>query len=686
MMKKLFFAGALHKNAGAVSGWPCNLCTLLLFWSALWFCLNPKAYAQFNGEGAWSGDERVQVRLLSSVSEVNGEFWLGVHFNLKKDWHIYWKNPGDSGLPTEFKWDVEGDSKIIELLWPKPSKFILEPLVNFGYSGDFIIPVKALSGKDGFSTRLNIAWLACKLECIPGETSIAIKVPGARKSKEVESLSIAFANALKNLPISHEPIVGIDDRSTWRLDFQGFTFNGSPSFFPDRPDQVANDLPSQWDGRWLTLPKSKKALKENLSSLTGLIISGESEPAFAVKVNFKLASNDFLQNLILLFFAFLGGIILNLMPCVFPVLAIKALGIVQTKNQSSLERVSKAFFYMLGIIVSFWLLAGVLLVLRQAGAQLGWGFQLQSPLFVACLALLLFGFALNLLGVFELSGKFMGWGQDLATHEGKLGDFFSGFLTVLVSTPCSAPFMAGALGAAILQPGILSVLLFTSMGLGLGMPYCLIILNPAIHSIMPKPGQWMVSLREFLAFPLFLTVVWLVWIYCKIRGIDSVLEICGLGISFYFAIWSLKQDRVKARFLLRLVAGIIFFASLLKIGSESSSLDKDMWIPFSSERIASDLQSKQKVFIDFTAAWCLSCQVNDKIVLQSSRFLEIVKKQNIKIYKADWTTYDPAITEALRTYGRAGVPLYVYYKSGDKEPIILPQILSVSALEKLFSE
>jgi thiol:disulfide interchange protein DsbD len=386
--------------------------------------------------------------------------------------------------------------------------------------------------------------------------------------------------------------------------------------------------------------------------------------------------------------AFLGGIILNLMPCVFPVLFLKGLALVQSSGEERGRLRSHGLVYTLGILVSFWIIVGVLLGLRAGGAQAGWGFQLQSPVFIAVLALGLFFFALSLAGQFELGLSLTSVGGELAQKQGFAGSFFTGVLATIVATPCTAPLMGAAIGFALAQPAGVTFAVFTALGLGLATPYLLLSFQPAWTRILPRPGRWMETLKQLTAVPLFLTVIWLAWLFGRLyspsSSLDHMAYLLGGFLLVAIAGWALA--RWPARWG-SAIAAVVLGALAVAMSLYSPKDTTLVWQPYSQQALDQARAAGHPVFIDFTAAWCLSCQVNERLVLRSADVQRQLADHKLTLLKADWTQYDPEITKELASLNRSGVPTYVIYPSNQTTPAdVLPELLTkdlvLSAIER----
>lgn len=386
-------------------------------------------------------------------------------------------------------------------------------------------------------------------------------------------------------------------------------------------------------------------------------------------------------------FALIGGLILNLMPCVFPVLSLKAMQMTQMGEGHTSQARLHGFAYTAGVVLSFLVVASVLLLLRFFGDWVGWGFQLQSPYFVAALILLFFVMSLTMFGFVEFGQSLMGVGQGLTEKSGMTGSFFTGVLATVVATPCTAPFMGSAIGFALIQPAFVSLLVFAAMGLGLALPILLISLIPGLARSMPKPGNWMTTFRQLMAFPLFATALWLTWVLVEIKGTDALLTV-GLGLILVtMALWPAmsvqRNQKVSMAWFKRLSrAALVIFAFILIFDQREQ---QDLWHEYTPQLVEQSLADGKSVFIDITAAWCITCKANERVALSGDRFEQLVDTQGIVLVKADWTNPSPEVDALIAGFDRDGVPLYAYYDKGSPIPVILPQILTFSMIEALFN-
>ncbi|MEO8727389.1 MAG: protein-disulfide reductase DsbD domain-containing protein [Acidobacteriaceae bacterium] len=664
---------------------------------------------------------QLEVRLVSEQSAIRAgqDFWIGLDFELQPGWHVYWINPGDSGEPPKVRWTLPDGFNAGYFQWPKPERIRLASLVDYGYSNHVLLMLPMHAGaKAAKSADLlaNVHWLVCREICIPGKAQLGLTLP-IEKTAQVDAKQHALFEATRKEIPQNAPADWKASTQAAGNDFVLSVETGqrekTATFFPLVEQQIDNDaaqkLNANTRGFQLRLRKSE-GLAQMPATLQGLLILGSGESyVLDAPVSGALAAGgreNPVQSLWGFFgLAFLGGVILNLMPCVFPVLSLKVLGLTQVGQAEAKRARVHGLFYTLGILVSFWALVGVLLAVRAAGHQIGWGFQMQSPVFVVLLTALLFLLGLNLFGMFEIGTSVMGVGNSLATKSGYTGSFFTGVLATVVATPCTAPFMGAAIGFALTQSSVIAFLVFTSLALGLAAPYLVLSFEPRWARILPRPGEWMVKMKQALAFPLFGAAIWLVWVFGQQMGMDAAARLLGGLLLMAIAAWVFGSFRSKiardAIALLLLCAGLWLPISAGAEGSRVVSANTAQpaaagaleWESFSPEKLRQYRAESRPVLVDFTAAWCLSCQVNERAVFHSPEIRQKLRDSGVALMKADWTSYDPAITRALAEYGRSGVPFYVMYgraSSGSAEPLISTELLTpqamLEALEKLQGE
>jgi thiol:disulfide interchange protein DsbD len=656
--------------------------------------------------------------------------WVGLQLTHKPEWHTYWKNAGDSGLPTTLEWTLPPGVIAGDIAWPLPKKIPIGNLANYGYEGTVLLPVPLTITPDfkppltgnTLDVKLKASWLVCRQECIPEEGEFAIQIP-LKGSTAINAA--AFDAALKAQP---RPVMGsvggVLPDSQIQIDGKllRFSVQGLPvelrgktlDVFPETTEVIETAATPQqaWNGAEWTASIPLAAQRLNSPSVMPVVLAsngqgwraelkvlgewpkvtpgaGESSALEAArKANAAGAtpggppSGASLTLWAALLGALLGGLILNLMPCVFPVLAIKVVGFTRHADDQRAHRIS-GLAYTAGVITSFVALGALLLALRAAGESLGWGFQLQSPGVVAALAALFTLIGLNLAGLFEF-GSFLPSG--VATLQAKhpvVDSFLTGMLAVAVASPCTAPFMGASLGLAVGLPAGQALAVFAALGLGLALPYLAASFVPAVARALPRPGAWMDTFRRLMAFPMFATVVWLVWVLGQQTGIDGAGALLALLVSGAFVVWALTlQGRARTVFATLSIAG--FALLMLGIGpnvlkfvdSTPVSASSERWQPWSPGKVDQLVASGQTVFVDFTAAWCVTCQYNKKTTLGDAAVLADFAARNVQLLRADWTRRDPAITAALSALGRNGVPVYVLYQPGHP-PRVLSEILSV---------
>ncbi len=628
----------------------------------------------------------VTVSLVADVASLapGHDAGVGLRFEPERGWHVYWTNPGDSGEAPRLTWSLPAGFAATELSWPAPSRIPTGPLVNFGYDGAVVLPATLHVPRDlgpaPVEIRADAAWLVCNEdECIPGKSPLSLVLP-VEPTPRPSAAAALVASARARLPIappSGWQVSTTADGATLTLAVRGHSgaLEPSPAFFPFSREAIEHAAPQvvtrTSDGFRIALTRAPSS--PPVRSLDGVLeVDGRAYTIAAPLAAPGIA----LEPLVL---AFAGGLLLNLMPCVFPVLALKAFALVGLGAHDRRRARAHGIAYTAGVLVAFWVLAGALLAVRAGGAPLGWGFQLQSPAVVAGLAGLFFWLALMLLDVTTFGGSFMGIGNQLAAGGGHRGAFFTGVLATVVATPCSAPFMGTALGYALVQPPAIALGVFTALGLGLALPYLAITFVPALGARLPRPGRWMDVMKQLLAFPLLATVVWLAWVASLQSGPPAVAAMLAMLVLLGFAAWVGRQSSGRWA---RVVAATAVVAALAVAGSieradTSAQAGHAGWERYTTARLDELLAARRPVFVDFTAAWCVTCQVNERLVLAHPRVRERMRALGVVPVRADWTTPDPDITRALQQFGRDGVPLYVLYSGREDEPPrILPQLLT----------
>jgi thiol:disulfide interchange protein len=687
----------------------------LLLACASLFLAPARAQLQVVGDGG-PGPVKAQhltaelVSLAPSIAP-GGTLQVGLVLTLEEHWHVYWINAGDSGEPPKITWTLPEGITAGPMLFPIPSRLPLGPLMDFGYEDEVAFPVQltaASSLKPG-PTHIDakVTYLVCREVCIPGKAHLGLNlnvVPGATAAQPVGALGEALTLIPKPL-LSDAKLTITGGKTDFVLNLITGGRETNAEFYPADQDQIANAAPQQIeptsDGVRLRVRRSEdlKTLPAQLHGVlklsdteayevTAPVTPGEVAPSPNSKVAGSPATSS-VTTISAIGLAFVGGIILNLMPCVFPVLFLKGLALVQSSGQERKHLRSHGLVYTLGILVSFWIIVAVLLILRATGSQAGWGFQLQSPTFIAVLAAGLFFFALSLAGQFDLGLSLTSVGGGLAQKQGYTGSFFTGVLATIVATPCTAPLMGAAIGFALAQPAGVTFAVFTALGLGLATPYLLLSFQPAWTRILPRPGAWMEILKQLTAVPLFGTAIWLAWVYGNLhsgnsQGVDHLTRLLWCFLALAIAGWALGKWPANWK---SAIAALLIAAVGLAIPLYQPKDTTLVWAPYSQQTLDQARAAGHPVFIDFTAAWCLSCQVNERAVLKSADVQRQFSKNNVTLLKADWTQYDPEITKQLASVNRSGVPTYVIYpamknSSADVLPELLTKDIVLTALEK----
>ncbi len=657
----------------------------------------------------------------------SGEILAGITLDAKPGWHTYWRYPGDSGLPTEIKWTLPDGITAGAINWPRPERFSINGITNYGYEQPvtLTVPLRADATVQGAaSIAAHVSFLVCADICIPGEADLTAEIPIGQGTPSQQAVLDNFAKNKAALPkeIKTEAQFTVDSKRLAlavpiaalgplsKNDLTQITFFPYAGTIEDEAPQKLDVV----DGMLTLATKRSGALKQEPSTIEGVLAVGQTGPAFALKANAgtvpgfmpgaaslpitAIDSDVTLWEALL--FGIVGGLILNLMPCVFPILSLKVLSVVKSSGGARGAVLHHALAYTAGILLCFAGLGGGLLVLRASGEALGWGFQLQSPALVAILAYVMFAMGLSLSGVADFGVGLTGVGGGLSNRQGLLGSFFTGALATVVATPCTAPFMGAATGYALVAPAGAAIAVFLAVGFGLALPYLLIALVPGLARLLPKPGAWMMTLKQVFAFPLYATSAWLIWVLSQQTGSDGLLAalmglvVVGLGV---FILGKAEPDHGTLRWLRRsglaatALAGIwlvVMVGSSIPSRAQASSGDKNESAraeAYSPERLSAALDAHQPVFVNLTAAWCLTCLVNERVSLETDAVRTAFQNGNILYLKGDWTNQDPRITHLLKEFGRSGVPLYVYYDKSGK-PTVLPQLLTVSILLDQFNQ
>lgn len=679
--------------------------------------------AALAAESAAVTSPRVSATLLSSRDAVApGErVQLALVQIIAPGWHTYWQNPGDSGEATRIEWELPDGYRAGPIAWPAPKALPVEPLVNYGFEGTVLLPVEITvpeTAKPGerLSLKAKATWLVCEKICIPEEGVFALDLPVAAQPLADAAAEARVAAARASLPQKAEFRASLSAAGeALTLALPGLPADaGKVHFFPVPDTLIDHAAPQPMtrrsEGATLQLARSS-AFKIADSEIAGVVtfdqngtqralalsvavdpaLVGASASVSASRAVPRLPAPIEGADLTLwsaLAFAFLGGLILNLMPCVLPVLFIKALGFAQLAQASRLEAREQGLLFLAGVVATFLLLAGLVIGLGALGSSVGWGFQLQSPPLVIALAVVMTLIGFNLLGAFEIGTSAAGIGSGLASRGGRLGAFMTGALAVVVATPCTAPFMGAAIGFAVTQPPALGLSVFAALALGFATPVVALSFSPGLLALLPRPGRWMLVMKQAFAFPMFATAIWLIWVASVQAGPSGVLAALVAVLAAGFVVWLLGISRGTGR--LRPVPTLLAVLAMLGAGwfvaqsavpgagNEARAQDAQAWTP---QRVAA-LQAKgTPVFVNFTAAWCITCLANERVALSRQEVKDAFAKLGIVYLKADWTNRDAMIAQALAEHGRAGVPLYLFYPGRSAaQAEILPQLLTPDSL------
>ncbi len=691
----------------------------------------------------------------------------GLHMTLEPGWHVYWKNPGDAGLPVRLTWTMPPGFSVDSLQWPTPERIAVEPMMNYGYSEEVVLPfaihAPKSQGQGQITLKAKAKWLVCKDICLPEEADLSLTLawPGAMGSllptPHSKSLITRFQAELPLAQSDWQASASrVGDHVLLSLNSPaGLKTPDSLWFFPSQGDWMEHAAPESLSrsGGALTLKLKlfdpTAALPERLQGVVAArnsIAVGKPQTSFEIDiplldtqailpalstletttppdaseldpkagvtlpVSSAPVSGSAWELLLKLVLAFAGGLILNLMPCVLPVLSLKIFDFVQRAGHARLKVFMHGLTFTAGVLVSFWLLAGLLLILRQGGEQLGWGYQLQSPPFLVVLCALFFFFSLNLFGVFEMGYLFTRLGQRSEKGPGgHLASFMAGVTATVVATPCTAPFMGSAMGFAFTQSAAVALAIFTFVGLGMASPYLLLSGFPGLMRVLPKPGEWMEHLKQFMGFPLLATAIWLAWILGRQAGLDALIALLAVlllgGLSAWIlGKWAALHHEISTRIIAVSVALAIFIPAFVlvllfihnmpahsqngsPINKAGVGLHEIPWQPFRQTLLDSLVAQGQPVLLDFTADWCLSCKVNEKIALQDPKVVAKLRELGVAALRGDWTRSDGAITAALAGYGRQSVPVYVLYSGKSASDYrLLPEILSANIVLEALSQ
>jgi thiol:disulfide interchange protein len=685
--------------------------------SALALLVGLLCASEARAEGPPAPTDLVKAELAAETASISPDamVWVDLRLEIKPGWHIYWQNPGDSGLPTTIDWTLPSGFSAGNILWPVPEHFVQNGIGNYGYAGtaDLLVPItspKELAAGQTAMLEAEASWLVCADICIPGGSKLSLTLPvAAQPTAPDPAVAPLFAAARRHLPVPapFETRFASGARD-YRILVPSSALDGlrnpAGTFFPVDASLIdasaEPEVSRRTDGLEIALQKAAQTpgaqAAPSPATLDGVLsLRGEdgNERAFEVSANPVPTTPAeggvaWWQALLL---AFIGGVVLNAMPCVFPILSLKLLSLARQAHGRRSEQLSHGLAYTGGVLVSFAALGGALLVLRAGGQAVGWGFQLQSPIFVAVLAYLLFAMGLSLSGVVDFGASLAGTGGRLAGRSGLAGTFFAGVLATVVATPCTAPFMGAALGFALIAPAAVAIGIFLALGFGLAAPYLIATLIPGWQRILPKPGAWMDLVKQLLAFPLYGTVAWLIWVLIQEVGPgEGFGALLGL-VLVAFGVWIYGRSRLADPLGRRVGAGLaaagcaaaLFLAASVTaagpVATQAAAAPQDglAYEPFTTQRLAALEAEGKPVFVNLTASWCVTCLINERVALDSEAVRKAFAERGIVPLKGDWTSQNPEITRFLQQFGRSGVPLYLLY-TGRGEPVMLPQILTAS--------
>ena len=617
-----------------------------------------------------------RASLITNLQDSQQEsFYVGVRLEMQEGWHTYWENPGDSGSPFDAQWNVDQGIIVENVEWPTPVTIPYPPLMTFGYEGDVVFPFKVFRAIDSNLSKINLEFdfLICADICIPEKASLSLDLSTALPDSLVDE-------AVKSLPADFIQTQSVVEGDHLKIKFKSSQPVSNAYLFPREDNLFAYTSTQKWnrlseDTYEIAVP----ILNDEVGSFSGILRINDE--GFQVKEELESAPSMSLWQAIL--FALIGGLILNLMPCVFPVISLKVLSFVSMGGNDNTKIRNHALSFVGGVMSTFLSIAAALIIIRSTGSMIGWGYQLQSPIVVGILTLIMLGIGLILLTNINFAAGLTTLGSSVQSRNDYSGSFFTGVLAVVVASPCTAPFMGAAIGYALLQPSFATLPIFIALGLGFAGPYLLLALRPDWISALPKPGAWMETLKQFFAFPMIATALWLMWVFMVQTSGDALILLLILGLILAIAIWMIATFKGRWKWvgmLATFLAAIQMFNNLPENTSElAADSSAEQW----SLAIESDLQAQDQAYlINFTAAWCITCQTNEKTAFARDKVKEYLKNQDITYVKADWTNRNEDIAIGLARYERTGIPLYIFWKPGMPGSKILPAVLTEDILIK----
>jgi thiol:disulfide interchange protein DsbD len=627
------------------------------------------------------------------------ELLVGFKFTLNPGWHTYWENPGDAGEGASINWNLPNDVNASKILWPGPERIPVDPLMTFGYEEEVVLLTKIYTSETTtipVTLNAQVSWYTCKEICIPQEAEVSIPINLGNKTPSTSKGLLD--QTLKQMPVQFNGtyrVQELDDSYVLQGEFENVDQYDSMYFFPKDyglTNYTENQLYEINKDSFSLQIKASEIEIEN-KSFEGVVAVSKNEEITFIEINYPLETKDTSQEfniLTLIAFAFLGGLILNVMPCVFPILSIKILRFVEQSRDSTYKTLQQGLLFSLGVITSFLTIAALLITLKSGGESIGWGYQLQSPIVVSLLFYLFVVLGFIFMSNIVLGSSLARLSSISLNKSDSLESFLTGVLAVIVASPCTAPFMGSAIGFALLQPSFYSILIFLGLGIGFSLPYLILSAKPSLLSFLPKPGQWMETFKQFMAFPMWASALWLLWVLSNQVNNQEVIQVLLGALLITTGLWLIEKNNSEkdwVRWLMRLPFLLLFIFSLWLIPTSYSDLDepKQKQLAYTPQ-LLEDLREKNSlVFLNFTADWCITCKVNEAVALKTSKVSKLLADKNITYIEADWTRKDPIISSALEKYGRTGLPLYLLFPSrGD--PLILPEILTEDILLTYLTE
>ena len=627
------------------------------------------------------------------------ELLVGFKFTLNPGWHTYWENPGDAGEGASIKWNLPNDVVASKILWPGPERIPVEPLMTFGYEDEVVLLTNiSTSVTSAIPLNLNaqVSWYTCKEICIPQEAEVSIPIKLGSKTPSVSKGLLE--QTLEKVPVEFNGtyrVNKLDDSYVLQGEFEKMDQYDSMYFFPKEYGLTNYSENQQYERNIDTFSLQIMASEVTIEkeSFKGVIAVNKNEDVNFIEIDYPLATKEASQEfniLTLIVFAFLGGLILNIMPCVFPILTIKILRFVEQSRDSTYKTLQQGLLFSLGVIISFLTIAALLIALKSGGESIGWGYQLQSPVVVSLLFYLFVILGFIFMSNIVLGSSLARLSSISLNKSDSLESFLTGVLAVIVASPCTAPFMGSAIGFALLQPSFYSILIFLGLGIGFSLPYLILSAKPSLLSFLPKPGQWMETFKQFMAFPMWASALWLLWVLSSQVGDQEVIQVLLGALLITTGLWLIEKNNSEknwVKWLMRLPFLLLFIFSLWLIPTSYSDLDESKQDQLTyTPQLLDDLREENSlVFLNFTADWCITCKVNEAVALKTTKVSKLLADKNITYMEADWTRKDPIISSTLEQYGRTGLPLYLLFPSkGD--PLILPEILTEDILLSYLNE